>query len=158
MSATTKNEATIEADPKVPTVKIVREFDATPDRVFNAWIDPELVVQWLGPNDSEMNLDRWDAKSGGGWKYHETNGESFYGSFHEIRKDERIVQTFTWEGYPDGVALETIRFEPLDGGRTRVTSLSVVDTFEARDMIVSSGMEVGVIEGYQRLDALLAQA
>ncbi|MBM7789322.1 SRPBCC family protein [Tenggerimyces flavus] len=158
MNATTKNEATIEADPKVPTVKIVREFDATPDRVFNAWVDPELIVQWLGPNGTEMNLDRWDAKTGGGWKYHEGGGESFYGSFHEIRQNERIVQTFTWAGYPDGVALETITFEPLDGGRCRVTTLSVVDTFEGRDMIVSSGMEVGVIEGYQRLDALLAQS
>lgn len=158
MSATTKHETTIEADPKVPTVKIVREFDATPDRVFNAWVDPELIVQWLGPDGTKINLDRWDAKTGGGWKYNEANGgESFYGSFHEIRKDERIVQTFTWEGYPNGVALETITFEPLDGGRCRVTTLSVVDTFEGRDMMVSSGMEVGVIEGYRRLDAILAQ-
>ena len=159
MTTTTKNETTIEADPKVPTITIVREFEATPDRVFKAWVDPELIVQWLGPHGTTMKLDRWDATTGGAWKYHETSGDdpqSFYGSFHEVRENERIVQTFTWDGAPDGVALETITFEALEGGRTRVTTLDVVDSFEGRDMIVSSGMDTGVIEGYQRLDALLA--
>jgi uncharacterized protein YndB with AHSA1/START domain len=159
MNAITKNETTIEADPKLPTIRITREFEATPDRVFNAWVDPKLVVQWLGPHDTAMRLDRWEAKTGGCWRYHETSGDqpqSFYGSFHEVRQNERIVQTFTWEGFPDGVTLETITFEPLEGGRTKVSSLSVYDTIEGRDLMVSSGMDVGVVEGYQRLDALLA--
>ncbi len=67
------------------------------------------------------------------------------------------MQTFTYEGYPDGVCLETMTFEDLGDGRTRVTGLSVVDTMEARDMMIASGMEAGVVEGYQKLDALLAE-
>ena len=57
---------------------------------------------------------------------------------------------------PDGVSLETMTFTDLGDGRTRVTSVSVVDTLEGRDAILASGMEVGVYEGYAKLDALLA--
>ena len=80
----------------------------------------------------------------------------FYGSFHEARPGERIVQTFTWEGMPDGVSLETVVFSPLDGGtRCRTVTTSVVETMEARDGILSSGMDTGVTEGYEQLDELL---
>jgi uncharacterized protein YndB with AHSA1/START domain len=67
-----------------------------------------------------------------------------------------MVQTFTFEDYPDGVALETATFEDL-GGRTRVTTRSLLESFEARDGMVASGMDVGVREGYERLDELLAE-
>jgi uncharacterized protein YndB with AHSA1/START domain len=65
------------------------------------------------------------------------------------------VQTFTYEGAPDGVSLDTMTFEEIEPGRTRVTALSVVDTMEGRDAIIASGMESGVVEGYEKLDALL---
>ena len=58
---------------------------------------------------------------------------------------------------PDGVCLETVTFEDLGDGRTRATSLSVVDTMESRDGMIASGMEHGVVEGYEKLDALLAE-
>ena len=46
-----KRETTIEADPNLPTIRIIRDFDAPPDKVFRAWVDPELVDQWLGPEE-----------------------------------------------------------------------------------------------------------
>ena len=80
----------------------------------------------------------------------------FHGCFHEVRPSELIVQTFTFEGVPDGVALERLVFEDLGDGRTRLTATSLVDSFEGRDAFVASGMEEGVREGYERLDELLA--
>ena len=161
MNTKTTNETRIEASPDVPTILITREFDAPPDRVFRAYVDKDLFAQWVGPNSITSNIQTWDARTGGEWRYtaHRDGEEiaSFYGSFHEVRPSERIVQTFTFEGYPDGVSLETATFEDLGNGRTRVSSLSVVESMETRDMILASGMEVGVIEGYDKLDALLAQ-
>jgi uncharacterized protein YndB with AHSA1/START domain len=158
---TATREATIEADPNVPTIRIIRDFDAPPDRVFRAWIDPELVVKWLGPKSSEIRIDQWNARTGGNYRYASVqDGEevaAFYGSFHEVRPSERLVQTFTWAGMPDGVSLETMMFEDLGDGRTRTVGLSVVDSFEGRDAIMASGMDVGVNEGYEKLDTLLAQ-
>jgi uncharacterized protein YndB with AHSA1/START domain len=153
-------EAQIEADPKLPTVRITREFDAPPDKVFRAWTDPDLVARWLGPRSVTTRIDNWDARTGGSYRYvAERDGEeiaSFYGSFHEVRPNERLVQTFTWEGMPDGVSLDTMTFEDLGNGRTRVVGLSVVDSMEARNAMMASGMDVGVQEGYQKLDEFLA--
>ncbi len=157
----TTHRTTIEADPRLPTVLIVRDFDAPPERVFRAWTEKELVERWLGPRDIAMTIQEWDARTGGSYRYQASReGEvlaSFYGSFHEVRTNERLVQTFTYDGEPDGVSLETMTFEDLGDGRTRVRALSVVDTMEARDMMIASGMETGVVEGYAALDELLAQ-
>jgi uncharacterized protein YndB with AHSA1/START domain len=162
MSTTTQREAEIVADPDLPKVTITREFDAPPEKVFRAWVDPELFVQWIGPHSIDTTIDRWDARTGGGYRYVATQGgeevAAFFGAFHEIRPSERIVQTFTWEGMPDGVSLETMTFEELSGGRTRITAVSVVDSMEAQAAMMASGMDVGINEGYAKLDRLLAEA
>jgi uncharacterized protein YndB with AHSA1/START domain len=160
MAATTKHETEIYADPALPTIRIVREFDAPADRVFGAWVDPELFVRWIGPDDLETTLEQWDPRTGGSWRYTAHRGGEvvarFYGSFHEVRPGERLVQTFTYDGVPDGVSLETMTFEDLGDGRSRTTGLSVVESLETRDMILASGMDIGVIEGFRKLDALLS--
>jgi uncharacterized protein YndB with AHSA1/START domain len=158
---TTKHETEIVADEKVPTIEIIREFDAAPEQVFQAHVDPVLYAQWVGPHSVTTRVTKWDARTGGEWAFaNDRDGEeiaTFYGSFHEVRPDKRIVWTFTYEGQPDGVALETLTFEDLEGGRTRVKVLSVVQDFETRDGILSSGMDVGVKEGYDKLDELLTK-
>ena len=157
---TTTHETQIVADPDVPLVRIVREFDAPPEKVFRAHTDPELLVQWMGPRDVEMHIDHYDCRTGGSYRFlHTRAGEEygFHGSFHEVRPSEVIVQTFTFEGFPDGVALEKLVLEDLGGGRTRLTATSLVDSFEGRDAFVASGMEIGVVEGYERLDEVLAR-
>jgi uncharacterized protein YndB with AHSA1/START domain len=160
MTTSTNRETQIVSDPDVPLVRIVREFDAPPEKVFRAHTDPDLVVQWLGPRGMAMRIDHYDCRTGGSYRYiHSRDGEDygFHGSFHEVRPNELIVQTFTFEGMPDGVALEKLLLEDLGDGRTRLTATSLVDSFADRDAFVASGMETGVIEGYARLDELLAR-
>ena len=155
MSTTT--EAKIEADPNVPIIRITREFAGTPEQLLRAHTDPDLFAQWIGPSTLETRIDEWDARSGGSWRFVSTrDGEeyAFRGCFHDIRPD-RIVQTFTYEGDPDGVALETLWFDDLGDGRTRLRTQSLVDSFEGRDAWLRSGMEVGVNEGYAKLEEML---
>lgn len=157
-TATSANETSIVADPNVPLVRIVREFDAPPAKVFRAHTDPELLVQWMGPRKVAMRIDHYDCRTGGSYRFvHISDGQEygFHGSFHEVRRDEVIVQTFTFEGFPDSVALERLSLEDLGGGRTRLTATSLVDSFEGRDAFLASGMETGVREGYERLDEVL---
>jgi uncharacterized protein YndB with AHSA1/START domain len=106
-----------------------------------------------------MSIDHFDCRTGGSYRYVHVRGDEefgFHGSFHEVRPSELIVQTFTFEGVPDGVALEKMVFEDLGDGRTRLVATSLVDSFADRDAFVSGGMETGVREGYERLDELLA--
>jgi uncharacterized protein YndB with AHSA1/START domain len=156
----TTHETEITVDPDVPLVRIVREFDAPPEKVFRAHVDAELFAQWCGPRDLTMSIETFDCRTGGSYRYiHSRDGEDygFHGSFHEVRDNEVIVQTFTYEGTPDGVALERIVLEDLGNGRTRLVATSLVDSFADRDAFVASGMETGVREGYERLDELLAR-
>jgi uncharacterized protein YndB with AHSA1/START domain len=163
MNTTTepRNQTRIETDPALPTILITREFDAPPGRVFRAFTEPDLVVQWLGPRRLTMRIDEYDARNGGSYRYLHIDNDGteygFHGVFHEVRPAERIVQTFTFEDFPDSVSLETATFEDL-GDRTRVIMRSLVDSFEARDAIVASGMGDGVREGYERLDDLLSES
>jgi uncharacterized protein YndB with AHSA1/START domain len=158
-TTTTKDgTTTIEAPSDVPLIRMTREFAATPAQLFRAHTYADLFARWCGPDGTEVKIDHWDARSGGSWRYLTViDGEEygFRGCFHTVRED-RLVQTFTFEGFPDGVALETMVIEDLGNGRTRMVSESLVDSFEGRDAILSSGMEVGVNDGYARLDTMLA--
>lgn len=154
-------EAAIEADPTVPAIRMTRDFAATPAQLLRAHTDPELYTQWVGPHGTTATIDYWDARTGGSWRFTGQHGDgsdgmtfAFRGCFHEVRED-RIVQTFTWEGQPDGVSLETLTFEDLGDGRTRLHAQSLCDSFEDRDAWLHSGMEVGVNDGYAKIDALL---
>lgn len=157
---TRRNETTIEVDSRVPLVRITREFDAPVNKVFRAHTDPALFARWIGPRSIDAVIDHFDCRTGGSYRYLARRDDfeaAFHGSFHEVRAGELIVQTFTYEGVPDGVALEKIRFTDLGGDRCRLEATSLVDSFEDRDVFVASGMESGVREGYEKLDELLEE-
>ena len=148
------NEAEIIVDEKVPTVTIIREFDAPPEKVFRAHVDPDLFVQWNWPDGFSVHFDHFDCRTGGSYRI-TMSGEdmegSVHGSFHDVIPNELIVQTFTPDGAPDLVILEKHRFEDLGDGRTRLTATSLVDSFEFRDSFIAAGLA----EGYDKLDKLL---
>src|SRR5262249_39365487 len=117
MMADHSYDTEITLDDRVPLVRIVREFAASPEQVFRAHAEPELFAQWNGPRDIGCRIDHFDCRTGGSWRYQALrDGEvvaGFHGSFHEVRPGELIVQTFTYDGMPDHVALEKLVFERL---------------------------------------------
>ena len=156
------NKTTVTAEPNKQELFITREFDAPRDLVFRAHTDPDLYIQWVGPNDLTMTIDKWDSRDGGSYKFtHERDGHkySFFGVNHEVHAPERIVGTFEFDGLPERghVIMGKTKFEELPEGRTRVVHQSVFFTVGDRDGMIQSGMERGVAEGYEKLDELLAK-
>ncbi|HVW96002.1 MAG TPA: SRPBCC family protein [Mucilaginibacter sp.] len=157
----TKNETSIKAEPGKQELFITREFEAPRNRVFKAFTTPELILQWLGPCNLKMRIDKFDAKAGGSYRYIHTdpagNDYGFHGVVHEVLAPERIIQTFEFEGLPEAghVTLETSRFEELPDGRTRVTIQSVFQSVTDRDGMIQAGMEYGVRESHDKLEELL---
>lgn len=155
-------KTTITAEPGKQEIIITREFDAARDLVFKAYTDPELYKQWVGPRDLAMEIHEFEPKNGGSWSYtsSDTNGNEygFRGVNHLVDAPSMIIGTFEFLGLPEKghVALETARFEELPDNRTRVVAQSVFQSVGDRDGMVQSGMEHGVIDGHERLDALLA--
>lgn len=155
------NPTTITAQPGLPFVDLVREFDAPAAAVFRAHTDPQLFAQWMGPRTMKMDDVELDATAGGRWKYNFRGGEgapqmSFFGVFHTVEPNALIIQTFEFSLAPGQVGIGTLAFEEVNG-RTRLSSHEVYPSVEARDMAVASGMESGIVEGYERLDELLAK-
>ena len=142
-------------------MEFTREFDAPVQALFRAHAEPELVKQWLGPHGLDMEIEEWDFKTHGGYRYvHSTeHGDSrFNGTFHTVRENDLAIQTFEFEGAPDEVAIEFMRFVDLGDGRCRLEGHSVGPTVEGRDLMVESGMEKGMAQGYEQLDELLGVA
>lgn len=142
------------------TIHIEREFDAPRDRVFAVYTDPGLIPEWWGPRATTVTVEEMDVRVGGRWRFavvdSDGNATAFGGAYREIVENERIVQTFEWDGMPGYVSVETATFIDL-GERTRVITDSLFFTTEERDGMLGSGMEGGLNETYQRLDELLAR-
>lgn len=157
----TKNKTNIKAEPGKQELFISREFEAPRELVFKAYTDEKIYAQWLGPHGLETWFEVFEPVSGGKYKFiqkdKDGNEFSFHGVTHEVNFPERIIGTFEFDGLPEAghVVLETTRFEALPGDRTRVTSQSVFQSVSDRDNMIHSGMEHGVVEGYERLDEIL---
>ena len=162
MSKATK-EITRAAAVTTPTdreIRIERVFDATRDRVWRAFTEPELVAQWWG-RGNKLVVERLELERGGHWRFVEHSDQGvhgFEGRFREVSPPERLVMTFEWDGMPGYTVLETAEFEDLGDGRTRVVNTSLFFTTEERDGMLQSGMEGGLNESYAALDRLLARS
>ena len=139
-------------------IRIERIFDAPRDRVWRAFTDPELVAQWWG-RGNKLVIERLEVQRGGHWRFVEHSSEGvhgFEGRFREVTPPERLVQTFEWDGMPGYVAVDTVTFEDLGDGRTKVVTMSLFHTTEERDAMLRSGMEQGLNQSYAALERLLA--
>jgi uncharacterized protein YndB with AHSA1/START domain len=150
------NEATI-TTPAEREIHIERVFDAPIARVWQVFTDPDLVAQWWGGGE-KLIVERMEVERGGHWRFvvlGPEGSDGFEGRYREVVPQERVVQTFEWDGMPGHVAVETATFTDLGDGRTRVTTTSLFHTVEERDGMLNSGMEHGLNASYAALDALL---
>lgn len=154
------NPLRVDAPEGAPFIDFEREFDAPVEAVFRAHKEPDLVKKWMGPSEYTTDIDTYDFRTGGRWRYVQRNeaGEeyAFNGVFHVVRENEFAIQTFEFEMFPDVVSIESLSFEDLGDGRSRVRGHATYPSLEARDGMVEGGMETGMTDGYQRLDDLLA--
>jgi uncharacterized protein YndB with AHSA1/START domain len=140
-------------------IRIERVFSAPRARVWRAFTDPELVKQWWG-RGNKLVIERMEVEPGGHWRYveHGPDGvHGFEGRYREVTPQERLVHTFEWDGMPGYVAVETVTFEDLGDGSTKVVNLTLFHTTEERDGMLHSGMEEGLNQSYAALDRLLSR-
>lgn len=157
MNTTSSNKLTV-TTPSDREIVIVRIFDAPRDLVWRAFTEPELVAQWWG-RGNKLVIECMEVERGGHWRYveHSSDGtDGFEGRYREVMPPDRLVQTFEWDGMPGHVAVNTVTFEDLGDGRTKVVTTALFHTTEERDGMLSSGMEGGLSESYAALDRLLA--
>ena len=108
-----------------------------------------------------MDIEHYDFRTGGRYRYvhraRTAETYAFNGVFHVVRENEFAIQTFEFEGFPDVVSIESMTFEDLGGGRTRLRGPRGLPHHGGPRRHGRSGMEGGMTEGYERLEELLAK-
>jgi uncharacterized protein YndB with AHSA1/START domain len=137
-----------------PAVVFRRVVQAPPSLVFRAWTEPEHLRHWWGPREFALVVCDIDLRVGGRYRFVQRapdgQDHGFHGEYREIERPHRLVWTFAYEGAPEYESVETVTFEPVDGG-TLVTGRPVFPSFAARDLYTQAGLERGMHESHQRL-------
>jgi uncharacterized protein YndB with AHSA1/START domain len=154
MPRTGTAELTLPSDKEI---LFTREFDAPKHLVYRAYTTPELIKRWWGGSHGKVTVAEVDLRVGGSWRYvliaNEGFEVAFHGEFREIVPNQRIVNTEVYEAMPDGEALVTVTFAEAEG-RTKLTMLTGMESKEARDGLLESGMESGLQEGLDLIETI----
>jgi uncharacterized protein YndB with AHSA1/START domain len=126
-------------------IRVERIFDAPRDHVYRVWTDPALIPEWWG---NGTTVEEMDVREGGRYRFRTENGIVVEGEYREVAPPERLVQTFQNH-------LQTLEFDDVDEGRTKLTQTMRFETTEQRDMTMQYGVEAGAEAGFERVDAVL---
>jgi uncharacterized protein YndB with AHSA1/START domain len=140
---------------------ISRTFNAPARMVFDAVTKPELLKRWWAPKSHGVALVKCDVdlRVGGKYRYvmQQGNGPemAFSGTYTEVTPPTRIVYDEIFEPMAGAGAVRvTVTFEEHDG-KTRMVNHSVYPSKETRDAVLATGMEHGMREAMDQLDALV---
>lgn len=146
-------------------LKVVMErvFDAPRDLVWKAFTDPNSIPRWWGPRMLTTKVEKMDVRPGGVWRYVQRdpdgNEYAFNGVYKRVDPPELLSCTFNFEGIPgDHELLQTVTFEEIEQGKTRVRSTAAYANVEDLEGMVNAGMEAGATESWDRLAALIERA
>jgi uncharacterized protein YndB with AHSA1/START domain len=141
---------------------IRRIFRARPRIVFDAMTKPELLRRWWAPKSLGVTLYECDADVRVGGRYRYVFGKegrpkmAFSGVYEEVVPGERVVYTQVFEPMKDaGEGLVTATYEPYEGGFTLLVQRELYPSKEVLDGAIASGMEKGMRETLEQLEALL---
>ncbi|CAN5582284.1 SRPBCC family protein [soil metagenome] len=159
-NGTQKRNETKITTPSETEICIEREFDAPRQLVWDAWTDADLFPEWIGPAGDKATVLEMDVRVGGKYRYsfpHGGEGIEFYGEYLEVDEPKVLAATFNFSLMSELPAqIDRLELEELDDGeRTRLVSISTFESKELRDGMLESGMESGVVDGYNAMDELL---
>ena len=157
MTTKTKTEMTIDREKRQLT--ICRAFDAPRELVWRAMTDAELMPQWWGPGYLTTTVEQLELWPGGRYRFVQRDAEgneyAFRGEYREVAPPERVAMSFEFEGMAGHIIEQVMTLTERDG-RTTLTAVETYPSLEDLDGMLQSGMEDGMNESYDRLDALLA--
>ena len=137
---------------------MTRVFDAPRSMVFDAFSKPELLKRWFGPRGWTLVVCEVDVKVGGGFRFvlrgPDGKDMGMRGVYREIVPPERSVHMEIFDDYPGEAQVTAVFVE--QGGQTTFTARVLYGSPEIRDAVITSGMEHGAAESYDRLAELLA--
>ena len=144
----------IHAEDGKQELRITREFDLPLELLFTAYIEPEIVEQWMGTKVLKL-----ENKKHGGYQFETTdpkgNKHMFNGVIHEFIPELRITRTFEMENTPFGVQLEFLEFEKLTDDTSKLNMHIVYRSVELRDQMLKLPFAQGINMAHNRIQDIL---
>jgi uncharacterized protein YndB with AHSA1/START domain len=136
---------------------ITREFDLPLELLFKAYVEPEIVEQWMGTKVLKL-----ENKKHGSYRFEITdpkgNKYGFNGTIHEFIPNRKITRTFEMENTPFDVQLEFLEFETLTDSTSKLTMHVVYKSVELRDQLLQMPFKQGINMAHNRLQDIVSKS
>jgi len=146
----------IKAEDGKQELMITREFDLPLELLFKAYVEPEIVEQWMG-----TKVIKLENRKHGSWQFVTTdprgNQHGFNGVIHEFVPNTKITRTFEMENAPFGVQLEFLEFEELTDDSSRLSMHVVFRSVEARNEMLKLPFAQGINMAHSRLQDVVSK-
>jgi uncharacterized protein YndB with AHSA1/START domain len=140
----------IQAEDGKQELLVTREFDLPLELLFKAYVEPEVIEQWMG-----TKVRKLENKPHGSWQFEtidpKGNRYGFNGVIHEFSPNRKITRTFEMENTPFSVQLEFLEFEKLTDDTSRLNMHIVYRSAAHRDQMLKMGMSQGMNMAHNRL-------
>ena len=135
---------------------ITRDFDLPVELLFKAYVEAEIVEQWMGTKVLKL-----ESKKHGSFQFEtidpKGNKYRFNGAIHELVPDKKITRTFEMENMPMGVQLEFYEFEKVTDDTSKLTMHVIYESAAKRDQVLKMGMTVGINMAHNRLQEVVSK-
>ncbi|TGD59537.1 SRPBCC family protein [Flavobacterium humi] len=146
----------IDAEEGTQEITITREFDLPLELLFKAYVEAEIVEQWMGTKVLKL-----ENKRHGGYEFETTdpkgNKHRFSGVIHEFAPNKKITRTFEMENTPFAVQLEYLDFEEINANTSKLTMHVLYKSVEVRDQILKLPFAQGINMAHNRIQQILTQ-
>lgn len=149
-----EHKTKIHAEDGKQEITITREFDLPLELLFKAYVEPEIVEQWMS-----TKVIKLENKKHGSWQFETTdpkgNKHGFHGVIHEFVPDQKITRTFEMENTPFPVQLEFLEFEKLSNTTSKLIMHVVYKSIAYRDQMLQLPFAQGINMAHNRLQQIV---
>lgn len=136
---------------------ITREFDLPIELLFKAYVEPEIVEQWMGTKVLKL-----ESKKHGHYQFETTDAKgnkvfSASGVIHELVPETKITRTFEMENTPFGVQLELYQFEQVTDDTSKLTMHVIYESVAHRDQVLKLPFTQGINWAHNRLQDIVSK-
>ena len=152
-----ERKTTIDAEDGKQDLVITREFDLPLELLFRAYVEPEIVEQWMGTKVLKL-----ESKKHGGYQFETSDPQGNVvfranGTVHEFSPNQKIIRTFEMENTPFPVQLEFLEFEELTDNTSKLTMQIVYRSGEQRDQMLQLPFAQGINMAHNRLQGIVSK-
>ncbi len=133
---------------------ITREFDLPLELLFKAYVEPDIVEQWMGTKVLKL-----ESKKHGSYQFETTDAKGnkygFNGVIHEFVPNRKITRTFEMENTPFGVQLEFYEFEQLTNDTSKLSMHVIYESVAQRDQVLQLPFAQGINIAHNRIQEIV---